>query len=1238
MTDPRPMRTLAVVMAIAVMSACDDDEQITAPPELPPAVDVASVTVKPDRVAIEVGDSVQYTATVLDSRGAAVDIAVVWSLSSTVAGTISSTGLFIAAAEGSTMVVATVPGTTRSATSDLAVVSEGEIVISDDAVVLDSTKWILISTSAEHAVGRYRFEIVAAGGAMRGRTDTTRVRVGDHIVGGHGYGYLRTVEQVSYQGNTVTLETSQAALTDVVLKGDFLHAFAVNDPGGSSSGLLRVGPTVLETPSLAAQRALAGGPVPLDGVDFLKREICFDPPKSPEICFEVGFEVTDGEVRFRPDVDLGGKIGGGALEEFHIGASGVLNLDAALEFSMSLKAGYGIPDSVKVKADSAEKFVNRELFQASTPFSFFIGYLPVFGRIIFNISLEAEATAGIEATWTTGVHIEYGVSGGLKWDGTGWSRSAPLVPQPSYSEDEFEFDGVKGVGEMQMSVVPELNLELYGVAGPFIEVEPYAKVAGEVDILTLDANAQLLLGTDLNVGFKTNDDVKDLTGIGLEYTALSIPLFRERKAIEIFTNNPLYVYVDASAMNGDAADLPTRGYDLEMGPSDPDNVDTAWWNLFHLDLGCRTVFGAPGPFRFWNAVCAPEIEFLAPGAGAEAVYDRIRTGLEHRLDIDKGGARNCAWVDEDLTNPYYREVSDDSIVVPAGPRQRTERRFELECVAWGQLDVSVTATGDPADYASGFVLYTGDLTTIEDDAGAESASPADPFTRTFYQDELRGQVMFGGPIQSGETRSYQAIFSSFAVLEVPTNCNVLDHASRQYAYFDSVYVASEQVARVHFDVTCDPLPDLTFTTVTTCDDPGQPCFMDTTGYELVLNRPGSPIQGWGDRNRPRRSTPTHFTPAGHFRADMGGQDTVVIAHAYPHDEWEVVLDDVARSCRVESGFMDSDHGNVGRWSGTTRLGTRSDGSDASLDIAVVCNGYPPQGVMAKAVSDVAVEVTWNRTDRPEIGGVAGHRVYRNGMAVSGLVPPGTEEFPQTDSFVDDGLIPDRIYTYTVVMEATDGRRSASSPDVTATTDTAPTRPAAPAGLRAVAQSQTGIRLTWADRSSNESHFRLEMSQDSISWAVAANPGRNIESHAQGGLAPGTTYWFRIRAENTDTASAWSNVASATTHTPPVTPTAPQAPTSLTVSQPGGTRDALLQWTDNADNEDDYRIERSGTGGATWIEIAVLGPNATSHVDTPPNEPVYTYRVRACNAVGCSAYSNTASITFTDPLGLLDRPR
>jgi hypothetical protein len=91
---------------------------------------------------------------------------------------------------------------------------------------------------------------------------------------------------------------------------------------------------------------------------------------------------------------------------------------------------------------------------------------------------------------------------------------------------------------------------------------------------------------------------------------------------------------------------------------------------------------------------------------------------------------------------------------------------------------------------------------------------------------------------------------------------------------------------------------------------------------------------------------------------------------------------------------------------------------------------------------------------------------------------------------------------------------------------------------------------------------------------------------------------------------------------------PAAPTGLTAtSQHTGkpTGEITLAWTDNSDNEDGFRVERSRSVDGGFEEIATVGSGATSFVDrTAQRKVTYFYRVRAFNRSGNSAYSNVAS--------------
>ena len=68
----------------------------------------------------------------------------------------------------------------------------------------------------------------------------------------------------------------------------------------------------------------------------------------------------------------------------------------------------------------------------------------------------------------------------------------------------------------------------------------------------------------------------------------------------------------------------------------------------------------------------------------------------------------------------------------------------------------------------------------------------------------------------------------------------------------------------------------------------------------------------------------------------------------------------------------------------------------------------------------------------------------------------------------------------------------------------------------------------------------------------------------------------------------------------------------------------LTWSDNSDNEDGFKIERS-SDGETFAEIGTVGADIATYLDTTVTDnQEYVYRVRAFNQFGDSGYSNTAT--------------
>ncbi|HZO90804.1 MAG TPA: fibronectin type III domain-containing protein [Chthonomonadaceae bacterium] len=191
--------------------------------------------------------------------------------------------------------------------------------------------------------------------------------------------------------------------------------------------------------------------------------------------------------------------------------------------------------------------------------------------------------------------------------------------------------------------------------------------------------------------------------------------------------------------------------------------------------------------------------------------------------------------------------------------------------------------------------------------------------------------------------------------------------------------------------------------------------------------------------------------------------------------------------------------------------------------------------------------------------------------------------------------------------------------------TLPDPPNPPTGLAMTSRAQTTVALTWSDNSNNEDGFKIEGSTDGTHFTPAGSVGQNQTTCTVTGLSAATQYSFRVYAYNAGGNSGYSNVLSVTT-----LPNPPAAPTGLSAT-PTSKTTINLSWTDQAGNEDGFKIERS-SDGVHFTQIGTVGPNITNYTATGLTKATqYSFRVRAYNIGGNSDYSSTANATtWPDP--------
>ncbi len=199
------------------------------------------------------------------------------------------------------------------------------------------------------------------------------------------------------------------------------------------------------------------------------------------------------------------------------------------------------------------------------------------------------------------------------------------------------------------------------------------------------------------------------------------------------------------------------------------------------------------------------------------------------------------------------------------------------------------------------------------------------------------------------------------------------------------------------------------------------------------------------------------------------------------------------------------------------------------------------------------------------------------------------------------------------------------PGVNFDIDDTPGPPEAPSALVATSESAAQIGLDWIDNSDDEAAFAVERKTSEGAFVPVVTLDADATSFSGTGLAPRTTYTFRVIARNGVGDSAPSNEASATT-----LPLPPVAPSGL-VATPVSASRIDLAWADESSDETGFQIDRR-TATGTFTPVANLGPDSASYTNTGlAQSTTYVYRLRALNEGGSSPPTAEAmATTLPDP--------
>ncbi|WP_418791958.1 stalk domain-containing protein [Phosphitispora sp. TUW77] len=289
---------------------------------------------------------------------------------------------------------------------------------------------------------------------------------------------------------------------------------------------------------------------------------------------------------------------------------------------------------------------------------------------------------------------------------------------------------------------------------------------------------------------------------------------------------------------------------------------------------------------------------------------------------------------------------------------------------------------------------------------------------------------------------------------------------------------------------------------------------------------------------------------------------------------------------------------------------------------------PPTDLQADSVGWFSTQLSW--TDNSEMESGYAIERKRAGEEYTSIASVGAD----ITTFQDSSLNSSTTYYYRVKAYSFWGDSSYSNEVGITTTsfvfpdfdiDLIPVFPEGtpPTDVAAVPVSPTEICISWVDNAADEIGYGIFRKSGTLSYEQVGEVSPNSMDFSDTGLSPNTTYTYKVCTLYEGLSPSFSEEANATTPDVQVTP---NEPSGLSVSIDSSSQ-VSFSWTDNADNETGFSVERK-SGSSCYTEIAVLAADSTAYADnglTP--DTTYQYRVKAFNSMGYSANSNEVTVVM-----------
>jgi Peptidase family C25/Propeptide_C25 len=330
---------------------------------------------------------------------------------------------------------------------------------------------------------------------------------------------------------------------------------------------------------------------------------------------------------------------------------------------------------------------------------------------------------------------------------------------------------------------------------------------------------------------------------------------------------------------------------------------------------------------------------------------------------------------------------------------------------------------------------------------------------------------------------------------------------------------------------------------------------------------------------------------------------------YRYDEGTGEFEFIAQAAAESEIYVDEvlDEGTVYQY----KIATRTLGGDSTQigPVSTITLPVAPSDLAGTPAVEGPVTLTWTDLSGGEQGYTAMRRVQGetiwNEAGATGA---------NGETFTDDAVAEATAYEYSVCGFNGSGNGPLSAPIVLLTV------PAAAGDTLADPISSSQIALAWFDESLGESGFRIERDLGN-GFAELTTVNADGNEYQDTDLTEGVLATYRVMAFNA-TGDALPGPETTTM-------TMPETPSNLTASFTTKAEDVVLvNWADNSETEDGYRLERRTIGGA-WDTLATLSPDALEFEDSQVPNGRVVYRVCAFNAYTDSEFSNMAGVATED---------